>query len=112
MESMKPPTGAAATTLSQAAADLDRHNARKGKTDRTRQWYEQSLRYFDEFLAETQRSRLMADITLADAQEFLDRLKARGHKVQSIQTRSRALRSFFHWFDGRDEHRLKHLEVP
>ena len=112
MESMKPEAGAAETTLGQAAADLDRHNARKGKSDRTRQWYEQSLRYFDEFLAETRRSRLMADITLADAQEFMDRLKARGHKVQSIQTRSRALRSFFHWFDGRDEHRLKRLEVP
>ena len=93
-------------SLAQAASDFDGHNARQGKTDKTRLWYALSLRYFTEFLADQGRPQQIADISLADAQAFLDRLKARGHKTQSVQCRSRALRAFFHWFDGRDDHRM------
>ncbi|MGH2930729.1 MAG: tyrosine-type recombinase/integrase, partial [Solirubrobacteraceae bacterium] len=99
-------------TLAERAADYDRHNARAGKTDKTRLYYEHSLRYFDEFLQATGRSRVLADITLDDAQCFLDALKARQHKTLSIAARSRALRAFFHWTDARDDHRMKRLEVP
>jgi len=98
--------------LREAAADYDRHNARKGKSDKTRLWYRSSLRYFDEFLAESGRSTSMAEISLEDAQDYLDYLRARDHKILSIQSRSRSIRAFFHWFDGRDEHRMKRLEVP
>jgi len=102
----------AQASLTDKSAEYDRHNARVGKADKTRLWYRHSLQYFDNFLRDAGRSRLIADIGLEDAQAFLDFLKARQHKTQSIQVRSRAIRAFFHWLDGRDDHRMKRLEVP
>ncbi|MDE3076161.1 MAG: hypothetical protein KGJ86_12105 [Chloroflexota bacterium] len=61
---------------------------------------------------ETGRSDLIEGISLEDGQAYLDYLRARQHKVLSIQTRARSLRAFFHWVDGRDDPRFKRLEVP
>ncbi|MGH2364240.1 MAG: tyrosine-type recombinase/integrase [Chloroflexota bacterium] len=79
---------------------------------KTRLWYSTTLRLFSQFLTGRGHTGFVRDVTLDDAQAYLDDQRTRGRKVLTIQNRSRALRAFFHWFDADDHHRLRRLEVP
>jgi len=105
-------------------------NRTENKSPRTVQWYDESLKLFLNWLQQRGKSTLLGDLDIRVVREFIldqqdQRVKHENHpfappesgKLSShtIQSRVRALRSFFHWLkrEGYTEtHRLEDLRAP
>lgn len=105
-------------------------NRSENKSARTVQWYDETLKLFLQWLKEDGRSTRLGDLDIHLVREFIisqqdKRIKHENHpfappepgKLSShtIQSRVRALRSFFHWLSQEGytrNHVLEDLKVP
>lgn len=89
---------------------------------KTARWYEQTCKYFLDFLKENHLSTRLADVGISQARAFVVALQSRPKRgttqplsSHSINNWVRAVRAFFNWLyqnDYTDEHRLKNLRPP
>ena len=115
--------------LSVLARDFELYNRTEGKSPRTVEWYNLTLRQFHRFLVESHKPTRLGELGEPEAREFIlylqgvDRWRdnpyvssSRGKLAAiSIQTYIRALRAFFSWLHERgytDGHRLAKLKPP
>lgn len=89
---------------------------------KTARWYEQTCKYFLQFLKDNNHSTRLADVGISQARAFVVALQSRPKhggtmplSSHSINSWTRSLRAFFNWLyqnDYTDENRLKNLRPP
>ena len=104
-------------------------NRSDGKSSDTIEWYNQTLKQFEQFLVESRKSTNIADISEPEVREYIIYMQGRRRwpdnphvglncgtlSAISIQTYVRALRAFFRWLwrEGYTENnRLAYLRPP
>jgi site-specific recombinase XerD len=115
--------------LNELAREFELHNRTEGKSSRTVDWYNLSLKQFHRFLVQSGQPTRLADLGERQVREFIlylqekNRWQDNPHIPQqsqklapiSIQSYIRALRAFFNWLYKQGytpENRLANLKPP
>ena len=106
--------------LSKLVAKFEVHKRSEGYSERTVEWYQQSLSLFQAWLAEQGMSTCLDDLGEDEMRLFILHLKARPSlkgpaSSHTVNNRVRALRSFFNWLYEKDYtecHRLQKVKPP
>jgi len=115
--------------LSQLARHFELYNRTEGKSLKTIDWYNQTLKQFHRFLIESEKPTVLGELGEPEVREFIRYLqerkkwkdnpyvlKCKGRLASiSVQTYIRALRAFFNWLykEGyTSENRLARLKPP
>lgn len=101
--------------LGNLARHFELYNRTEGKNPKTIDWYNLSLKQFQGFLVQSERSIQLRELDEAGVREFILLNRQGKLKAISIQTYVRGLRAFFNWLykEGyTTENRLVKLKPP
>ena len=115
--------------LAELAKEYELYNRTEGKSSKTIDWYNLSLKQFHLFLMESEQSTRLAELGERQVREFILYLQGKvrwkdhpyipeqkkGLAAISIQTYIRGLRAFFNWLHKQGyttENRLANLKPP
>ena len=109
--------------------EFDTHNQIEGKSEKTRDWYNDSLGQFLAYLKDQGLSTMLGDLGVESVQDFILHLQSKrkwddhpyipsqkeGLSPVSVRTKVRAIRAFFSWLHGEGfthGNRLANLKPP